>query len=327
MCDHDDRPDSCGAGAPDGHQLVVEGFPSEFVKRPEWLVEQQQVRIGHQGTGKCDALLHAAGKLMRIRAGEIRKSDHGKQFERAPALETTRTRGTAERDLHRQLDVGERCPPRQQQWLLKHETDFEGSARRCSDHKRAARDRNEAGDRPQQARLAAAARPKQRDEFASRNREGNTADRLDRAEADTHGIGADQDLCDIRIDSCLHGHDGIVSAVPGRKARMILSLPITTFYCSSRLQHFPAKTCWYDRSRLRFGAYVARIRPAAASGCSHFGSIAFVKLLPMSVLPFWNSASTSIFCKVSHSPLFDTPMGSAPALMSGTLAFIIASSC
>ena len=51
---------------PDAQELQIELVARHRVERAERLVHQQQLRIGHQGAAQRNALLHAAGKLVRI---------------------------------------------------------------------------------------------------------------------------------------------------------------------------------------------------------------------------------------------------------------------
>ena len=57
-------------------QLGLELGTGLSVQRAERLVHQQDFRIGGIGAGDCDALLHAAGKLLGIVVGELDQIDH-----------------------------------------------------------------------------------------------------------------------------------------------------------------------------------------------------------------------------------------------------------
>ena len=55
-------------------QIVVELEAGDLVERGEWLVHQQQLRLGDQRAGDRDAHLHAAGQFARIGAARTRRS-------------------------------------------------------------------------------------------------------------------------------------------------------------------------------------------------------------------------------------------------------------
>ena len=54
------------------------------VERRERLVEQDQLRLHHQGARDVDALAHAAGQLVRIMLGEARRPTRSMSERRAP---------------------------------------------------------------------------------------------------------------------------------------------------------------------------------------------------------------------------------------------------
>ena len=69
--------------AADVEQQVLHLHAGQFVERAERLVHQQQRRPRHQRAAERDALLHAAGELMRPAVGEGREADQIEQLQRA----------------------------------------------------------------------------------------------------------------------------------------------------------------------------------------------------------------------------------------------------
>ena len=70
----DEHDGGLGLGA-DPDQLVLHPLPGHLVQRPERLVHQQQSRPLGQGAGDRHPLLHAAGQLVGIGAGELAQPD------------------------------------------------------------------------------------------------------------------------------------------------------------------------------------------------------------------------------------------------------------
>ena len=62
---------------PQAEQMLVQARPGEGVERRERLVEEQHLRLGHEGAGDGDALLLAAGQLARPAAGMLDEADAG----------------------------------------------------------------------------------------------------------------------------------------------------------------------------------------------------------------------------------------------------------
>ena len=64
-----------GLVGPQLQQFRTEVFGGQYVEGAEWLVHEQDFRFDDQGAGKADALLHAAGKLLRIGGFEAVEAD------------------------------------------------------------------------------------------------------------------------------------------------------------------------------------------------------------------------------------------------------------
>src|SRR2546428_6245053 len=60
----------------DAEQLVLQDFARQGVERAEGLVHKQDVRLDGERTREAGALLHAARKLVRVRAFEATQADH-----------------------------------------------------------------------------------------------------------------------------------------------------------------------------------------------------------------------------------------------------------
>ena len=73
MCDeHDAQP----GGAPDGQKFVLQALAGHRVERAERFVHQCHLRVVGQHTADGDALLHAAGQLVRVAVGEAIQPHH-----------------------------------------------------------------------------------------------------------------------------------------------------------------------------------------------------------------------------------------------------------
>jgi hypothetical protein len=88
-----------------------------LIERRERLVHQQHRRILHQPARDRDALLHAAGELMRVARAEALQADEVEHV--GCALAAFLARRVAQR--HRELDVVERRQPWKQARLLEHD--------------------------------------------------------------------------------------------------------------------------------------------------------------------------------------------------------------
>ena len=56
---------------PQAQQLLVEPLAGDFVERAKRLVEEQDLRAGHQCAGNGDPHAHTAGELGRVRIGKV----------------------------------------------------------------------------------------------------------------------------------------------------------------------------------------------------------------------------------------------------------------
>ena len=113
-----------------------------------------------------DALLHSARELVRPRRQEARQPHQIEQLERVPA----RGGVVLSEDLHGEQDVVEHVAPRHQARRLEHEAvvAHRPGDLAPADGDRPARLRDQPADDAQQRRLAASARPEQRDELVRR---------------------------------------------------------------------------------------------------------------------------------------------------------------
>jgi hypothetical protein len=146
-----DEHDRDAAAPPQRQQVVVQPMPRDLVEGGERLVHQQQARRHGERAGQRDAHLHAARQLARPGALEARQPDLDERLGR-PRLALA-LRHAAQ--LERQGDVGERRRPRHQGRLLEDEAEL-FTAPRIRPFDRARGGLGEAGDQPQQGRLAAA---------------------------------------------------------------------------------------------------------------------------------------------------------------------------
>src|SRR5215203_4160906 len=64
---------------PQGEKMLVQARPGEGVEGRERLVEEEHLRLGHEGAGDRDPLLLAAGQLARPAAGMLDEPDAGKR--------------------------------------------------------------------------------------------------------------------------------------------------------------------------------------------------------------------------------------------------------
>src|SRR5712672_2959977 len=111
--DHEDR---AARGRDDPHQFVLEVRPRQGVERPERLIEQEDLGLDRHRAGDTDALLHAAGELVRVLVLGVPELD---QLERpvhallhcAPFLRRS------EHALCRELDVFEAGKPGSSEWF------------------------------------------------------------------------------------------------------------------------------------------------------------------------------------------------------------------
>ncbi len=163
---------------------VVHDFAGLCIEGAEGLVHQQDAGPAHQGAGNGDALLHAAGELIRIGLGHGRQA-HAIQQGVGPARCDFDVRRSAfarmSGELPGELDVFRDRQPGIQAVVLKHHRAVDPGAQ---DRDAVGQDLSgavglEARNRAQQCRLAAAGSPDQGEEFALRHIEGYVFERSD----------------------------------------------------------------------------------------------------------------------------------------------------
>ena len=160
-----------GAGLrPDPQQLEVHALPRDLIQCAERLVEQQNIRRQHQRPRDGDALLHAAGQLMRQGVFEALQPDKIDQFVAAArrplgAVAPTTSSGSS------MFCLTERQGSRVGLWNTKPSEWAWRAARGVSPPSviGAGMRLHDVGDQPQQRRLSAAARPDDRRELAGRH--------------------------------------------------------------------------------------------------------------------------------------------------------------
>ena len=154
------------AFAPQLEEVGAQRFGGEHVERGERLVHQQNVRMHDERAGKADALAHAAGQFARIGGFVAVEADQIDRRQRALADFRLRQAERLEAELH---VFQHRQPGKQREGLEHH-----GDARRRRDHRLAeigdgaGRRLRQAGDQPQQGRLARAGAAEQPDDLALR---------------------------------------------------------------------------------------------------------------------------------------------------------------
>ena len=148
-------------------QLQLHAAAEFQVECGERLVEQQRARPVHQRARQRHALLLPAGQLRGVARAETFHADQREGVVDDPrqtgAVQAVAARPEGDVRRHRQM--------REQRVVLKDRVDRAAVGRRAghvpaADPDLAARGLHEAGDDPQQRRLAAAARPQQRHELA-----------------------------------------------------------------------------------------------------------------------------------------------------------------
>ena len=169
VCDEHHRQSQIG---PKLQQQVLQLHPHHRVERAERFVHQPHFRSSRQRARDGDALLHAAGKLIRIVVRIAAKPDQVEMFEAELFERLTRGAGLV---LHAEYYVIEHGLPREDRFcvLLEHEHHF--GARtidgRAAEFRRSRRRFGQASHDMQQSRFATAGRADQSDEFALADRE------------------------------------------------------------------------------------------------------------------------------------------------------------
>src|SRR5438876_11200525 len=144
----------------------------------QWLVEQQDARLGRERARQRDALLLAAGQLLDLAslvAGQINECERFRDFLLYPSLVPLPPSLQSKADVFPYVEV------RKQRIVLKHhaEAPLRGRHRRdvLARHRDpAAIGRFEAGQETQHGRLTASRRPQQRQNLAARDVERDRAD-------------------------------------------------------------------------------------------------------------------------------------------------------
>lgn len=173
-------------------KLVLELLTQVLVERRQWLVEQQDLGIEHQRPGDRDALLLSAGKGIRALVAMLGQA-HDVEHLRNPAPPfTARVPAYAQGEI----DVIGNAEMRKQRVALEHHPEIAVLRRAAGDVRIAVKDapgrgHREPGDGHQQRSLARAGRPKQREELAGADVQGDVAQGLEAAEALANFDGAE----------------------------------------------------------------------------------------------------------------------------------------
>ena len=165
-----------GAGLrPDFQEILLQLLARLRVERAERLVHEDEDRLAHQRARDTDALLHAAGELVRIVVREIAEPDELDEMPRdlVPLLDRDAV------ELQRELDVADHRAPRQQAEVLEHHAGVLARLRhrRSFDGDATFVRRDQSGGEPQQRGLAAAARAEQRNELTPADRRVDAVER------------------------------------------------------------------------------------------------------------------------------------------------------
>ncbi len=161
---HQDRLDVEALLVPEVEQVGAQRLRRQHVERRERLVHQQDFRLHDERAGEADALAHAAGKLLGVGGLEAVEPDRVDGLERAFARLDHIDAGGARPDL----DIVEHGQPGEQREALEHHRDAFGRPvdRPAVERHRALGRPCQAGNEPQQGRLAAAGTSEQRDDLA-----------------------------------------------------------------------------------------------------------------------------------------------------------------
>jgi hypothetical protein len=140
---------------PQAKHLVLHPHAGKGVERAERFIEQENFRVINECSCQSNTLSHAAGKMMRIRISKRFEADQPHEFAHFISFFA---QNTARNEAS--FDITANSQPREQIWILKHETAF---GARFDDFfvadKQLARIRNiQSGDQSKQRRLSTAAR-------------------------------------------------------------------------------------------------------------------------------------------------------------------------
>lgn len=162
--DHQHALDRQLAFGPQVEEIGAQGLGGQHVERREGFVQHQDVGMHDQRAGKADALAHAARQLARIGGFEAVEADQVDRLQRTAADLGARQAERLEADLH----VLQHGQPGKQREALEHHGDAGGrAADRPAEIADAAGGRwREAGDQPEQCRLARAGTAEQADDLA-----------------------------------------------------------------------------------------------------------------------------------------------------------------
>ena len=167
----------------DAFQLDLHINAQRLVQRRQGFVQQQNLGIGHHGTGQCDALALTAGQLVWLPIAQIaqlhklQRLAHAAAFLGGPDLAHPQAKA----------DVVGNAHVRKQRIVLEHHADVALFHRdmfnRCfADTDRAAIGEDEPGDGPQQGGLATSRWAQQRKETAIGEIHGDVVQRFQRPE-------------------------------------------------------------------------------------------------------------------------------------------------
>ncbi len=162
-------------------------YPDLRIEVRQRLVQEQDVRVQHEGAGERDALLLAAGELAGITELEARQVDLAEAGRDAlgdrGTVELSHLESVGDVRLHRHV--------RPERIVLEHHADVtrvgpEPVDAPVPEPDLAAVQRMEAGDQPEKRRLAAARGPEQREQLAVTDLEARAVDRGHAPELLTH---------------------------------------------------------------------------------------------------------------------------------------------
>ena len=101
------------AGLPKPQDFILHFHAREGVERPEWFVEEQDLRVIDQRPGQCRPLRHAAGKVVRENIGEGFQAYEAQVLLHFIALLAQQAAGDEAR-----LNIAAHGEPWEQVWIL-----------------------------------------------------------------------------------------------------------------------------------------------------------------------------------------------------------------
>jgi len=120
---------------PEPAQALVQALPRELVEGCERLVEQEQLRLRHQGSSDRHAHAHATRQLVREAIMHVAQLD----FRQRPASTPPRLGSADALKLERQGDVVDHRAPRKKLCVLKDECQLRPAVQRRVARRRATR--------------------------------------------------------------------------------------------------------------------------------------------------------------------------------------------